>query len=108
MGTIVKQHYFPRNDTVGLLTNIFVNHGLLYSAESIGQLFCVKERLKVAMYHEILSVLPSVTALKIKNSWVLQHDNVLMLTAKKFKEQLTRFYHKHLVSVIDNNSNITR
>ncbi|KAK3521087.1 hypothetical protein QTP86_013380 [Hemibagrus guttatus] len=69
-----------------------------FSAKGPGRLIRVKERMNGAMYREILSknLLPSAKALKMKRSWVFQHDNDPKHTARATKEWLRKKHFKVL------------
>ncbi|KAK3572988.1 hypothetical protein QTP86_011828 [Hemibagrus guttatus] len=69
-----------------------------FSAKGPGRLICVKERMKGAMYREILSknLLPSARALKMKRGWVFQHDDDPKHTAWATKEWLRKKHFKVL------------
>ncbi|KAK3544105.1 hypothetical protein QTP86_001696, partial [Hemibagrus guttatus] len=69
-----------------------------FSAKGPGRLIRVKERMKGAMYREILSknLLPSARALKMKRGWVFQHDNDPKHTARATKEWLCKKHFKVL------------
>ncbi|KAK3532259.1 hypothetical protein QTP86_013470, partial [Hemibagrus guttatus] len=71
-----------------------------FSAKGPGRLIRVKERMKGAMYREILSknLLPSARALKMKRGWVFQHDNDPKHTARATKEWLRKKHFKVLAS----------
>ncbi|KAK3506513.1 hypothetical protein QTP70_005278 [Hemibagrus guttatus] len=69
-----------------------------FSAKGPGRLIRVKERMKGAMYREILSknLLPSARALKMKRGWVFQHDNDPKHTVRATKEWLRKKHFKVL------------
>ncbi|KAK3538581.1 hypothetical protein QTP86_006659 [Hemibagrus guttatus] len=69
-----------------------------FSAKGPGRLIRVKERMKGAMYRDILSknLLPSARALKMKRGWVFQHDNDPKHTARATKEWLRKKHFKVL------------
>ncbi|KAK3518294.1 hypothetical protein QTP86_003824 [Hemibagrus guttatus] len=76
-----------------------------FSAKGPGRLIRVKERMKGAMYREILSknLLPSARALKMKRGWVFQHDNDPKHTARATKEWLRKKHFKvHLWRLTEN------
>jgi len=66
-----------------------------FSAHGTGRLHCIKERMTVAMYWEILgnNLLPSVKTLKMGRGWVFQHDNDPKHTGRITKEWLCK---KHI------------
>ncbi|CAJ0946106.1 unnamed protein product, partial [Ranitomeya imitator] len=69
-----------------------------FSAKGPGRLIWVHERMNGAMYREILSanLLPSARALKMKRSWVFQHDNDPKHTTRATKEWLRKKHFKVL------------